>query len=381
MAVSGRAPQVPGRVSQSVFDGSRLRAVLLVDLQEGAQQRFLDAYERMCAQVASVPGHISDQLCQSIENPSQWLITSEWESAPPFLAWVNSEEHLETVRPLRACVRTMRPLRFGILRETRGGGHAAAAPGGQTPRPPVRLGDGTVHHALTYTVRPGSESKVAEILSAFDPPDPDVDDATRLLRTSVFLHGDRVVQTVEVRGDLSAALGHAIGRPEVRAVEEALAPHLERERDLGDPQSARVFLTRAAMPAVHRAASGGPKSPRARRHALYYPAREGRGTDLARLIARRDESAANDPHDPVRAVTVFQRDDIVVRMVEVEAEPDSVPVRVLGLGEPGALTEAAGLLDLEALGLDRPPAGERDLLRLLAHAGMRLVTDRRAPHS
>ncbi|MFH0240979.1 SchA/CurD-like domain-containing protein [Streptomyces sp. HK10] len=380
MAVSDRAPQVPGRVSQSVFDGSRLRAVLLVDLQEGAQQRFLDAYERMCAQVASVPGHISDQLCQSIENPSQWLITSEWESAPPFLAWVNSEEHLETVRPLRACVRTMRPLRFGILRETRGG-HTAAAPGGERPRPPVRLGDGTVHHALTYTVRPGSESKVAEILSGFAPPGPGVDDATRLLRTSVFLYGNRVVQTVEVRGDLSAALGHAIGRPEVRAVEEALAPHLERERDLGDPQSARVFLTRAAMPAVHRTASGGPGSPRARRHALCYPAREGRGTDLARLIARQEETAADDPHDPVRAVTVFQRDDIVVRMVEADAEPDSAPARVLGLGEPGALTEAAGLLDLGALGLDHPPADERDLLRLLAHAGMRLLADRRAPHS
>ncbi len=58
--------------------------MLLLDLHDGAQKQFLEAYEHMRNQVASIPpGHISDQLCQSIENPpSQWLITSEWESAP-----------------------------------------------------------------------------------------------------------------------------------------------------------------------------------------------------------------------------------------------------------------------------------------------------------
>lgn len=107
-----------GRISQSAFDGSRLRVILLLDLFEGAQEQFLDAYEHMRNQVASVPGHLSDQLCQSIENPSQWLITSEWESAPPFLAWVNSEEHVQTVRPMHNCVRDTRSMRYSILRET-----------------------------------------------------------------------------------------------------------------------------------------------------------------------------------------------------------------------------------------------------------------------
>ncbi len=60
--------QVSRRVSQSVFDGSPLRVVLLVDVYDGAQQQFLEAYEQLCSQVASVPGHVSDQLCQSIEN-------------------------------------------------------------------------------------------------------------------------------------------------------------------------------------------------------------------------------------------------------------------------------------------------------------------------
>jgi heme-degrading monooxygenase HmoA len=380
MTVPDHTTQASGRVSQSAFDGSRLRVILLLDIHDGAQQEFLDAYEHMRNQVASVPGHISDQLCQSIENPSQWLITSEWESAPPFLAWVNSEEHLETVRPLHGCVRDTRSLRFSVLRETFGGS-AADAPARSGLQASPRPGDGVVRHALTFTVKPGSESKVAEILSDYAPPEPRVDDTTRLCRTSLFMHGNRVVRAVEVRGDLLAALRHVARQPEVRAVEEAINPYLEQDRDLDDPQSARAFFTRAALPAVHHVTSCVPPSPRTRRHALYYPAREGRGMDLARLLSRQDELAADDPRSPVRASTVFQRDDIVVRLVEVEGEPDSAPARVLGLGEPGSAAEVARLLDGEALGIDGPPTGERGAMRLLSHAGMRLVTDRTAPGS
>lgn len=58
------------KVSQSALDGSRLRVVLQLEVEEGAEQRFLDAYDQMCRRVSAVPGHISDQLCQSIENLS-----------------------------------------------------------------------------------------------------------------------------------------------------------------------------------------------------------------------------------------------------------------------------------------------------------------------
>ena len=159
------------RVSQSAFDGSRLRVILLLDLYDGAQNQFLEAYEHLRRQVASVPGHVSDQLCQSIENPSQWLITSEWESAPPFLAWVNSEEHVQMVQPLHSCVRDTRSLRFSVLRET--GNISAAAEQGKERRlqSAPRLGDNVVRHALTFTVKPGSEDVVAKILSGYTSPE------------------------------------------------------------------------------------------------------------------------------------------------------------------------------------------------------------------
>ncbi|MEU8523516.1 SchA/CurD-like domain-containing protein [Streptomyces sp. NBC_01216] len=372
---------ITSRISQSAFDGSRLRVILLLDLYEGAQQQFLDAYELMRNQVASIPGHISDQLCQSIENPSQWLITSEWESAPPFLAWVNSEEHVETVRPMHSCVRDTRSMRYSIVRETNPAQQAGRSRGPAAATPAARTGDGVARHALTFTVKPGSESKVAEILAGYESPKAQVDDTTRLRRTSLFMHGNRVVRAMEVEGDLMAALRHVSRQPEVRAVEEAINPYLEQDRDLTDPDSARVFFTRAALPAVHHVVSGRPAPAELRRHALYYPAKEGRGMDLARLLAHQDEAAAEDPDGPVHASTVFQRDDTVVRLVDMTTELDRDPVAALGLKGSGRAAELEALLDGAAIGVEGSLETDRNINRLLSHADMMPITDRRSADS
>ncbi|WP_037679596.1 SchA/CurD-like domain-containing protein [Streptomyces griseus] len=372
--VSPPTHQASQRVSQSVFDGSRLRVVLLVDVYDGAQQQFLEAYEQLCKQVASVPGHVSDQLCQSIENPSQWLITSEWESAPPFLAWVNSEEHVRMVEPLHSCVRDTRSLRFHVVRET--GGPAADAHGAAKRRLQAspRIGDGVIRHALTFTVKPGSEEAVAKILADYASPEPRVDDTTRLCRTSLFMHGNRVVRAIEVRGDLLAALRHVSRQPEVRAVEEAINPYLEQDRDLNDPESARVFFTRAALPAVHHV-TADQQDPAAERHALYYPALPGRGMRLAELLAQQDEAAADDPRSPVLRSTIFQRDDVVVRLIDVRGGLDAAdPLLALGLPEPGRAGEPAELLDTDVSALQ-----DGDFARFLELTRMELVTDRRSP--
>ncbi|GGX65437.1 SchA/CurD-like domain-containing protein [Streptomyces fructofermentans] len=369
---------ISGRISQSAFDGSRLRVILLLDLYEGAQQQFLDAYELMRNQVASVPGHISDQLCQSIENPSQWLITSEWESAPPFLAWVNSEEHVETVRPMHSCVRDTRSMRYSILRETSPSQPLTPESAATGLQVAARVGDGVARHALTFTVKPGSESKVAEILAGYTSPQAQVDDNTRLRRTSLFMHGNRVVRAVEVEGDLLAALRHVARQPEVRAVEEAINPHLEQDRDLSDPDSARVFFTRAALPAVHHVVADRPEPADLRRHALYYPAKTGHGMELARLLAHQDEAAAGDPDGPVYRSTVFQRDDIVVRLIDIDRELDSDSLASLGLKGDRKAAELQRLLDGAAIGVEGALDTERNVNRLLSHADMMPVTDRSA---
>ncbi|MGW4274671.1 SchA/CurD-like domain-containing protein [Streptomyces seoulensis] len=361
--------QAAKRVSQSVFDGSRLRVILLVDVCDGAQQQFLEAYEQMGKQVSAVPGHVSDQLCQSIENPSQWLITSEWESAPPFLAWVNSEEHVRMVQPMHSCIRDTRSLRFHIVRET-GGGHRQESADRRLQTSP-RIGDGVIRHALTFTVKPGSEAKVAALLANYEAPDARVDDTTRLLRTSLFMHGNRVVRAIEVRGDLLAALRHVARQPGIRAVEEAINPYLEQDRDLNDQESARVFFTRAALPAVHHVTTGQ-EDERVERHALFYPARPGQGMKLAELLAREDERAADDPASPVRRSTVFERDDVVVRLIDMRGALEDDPAAALGVRDSARVAELTTLLDEGAAKKDG------DVSRLLRLARMDLVTDRRS---
>ncbi|MFJ3633716.1 SchA/CurD-like domain-containing protein [Streptomyces sp. NPDC090112] len=355
------------RVSQSAFDGSMLRVVLLMDLHEGTQQQFFEAYEKLRNDIASVPGHISDQLCQSFENPSQWLITSEWESAPQYLAWVNSEHHAEQVRPLGACARSMRPLKFTVLRETGRGYDQASRPSTARLQATPRLGAGIVRHALTFTVKPGSEEKVAAILSSYASPAARVDDHTRLCRTSLFMHGNRVVRTVEVQGDLMAALRHVSEQPEVRAVEEAINPYLEKDRDLGDPESARMFFMRAALPAVHHIAASETETGEVERHAVFYPAKAGCGQALAELLARQDEEAAQRPDGPVRSSSIFQRDDIVVRLIDVRGPLDAEPDAVFGIAGPHRTQVLDQLV---------PTPGEH--LRPERHT-MSLITDRRAP--
>ncbi|MGX1887530.1 SchA/CurD-like domain-containing protein [Streptomyces sp. NPDC055287] len=368
------------RVSQSAFDGSRLRVVLLLDLHDDAQQQFLEAYDHLRNHVAAVPGHVSDQLCQSFENPSQWLITSEWESAPPFLAWVNSEEHVETVKPLSACVRDMRSLRYSVLRETgRACDERPELSSGRLQATP-RLGDGIVRHALTFTVRPGSEQAVAEILAGYTSPAAQVDEHTRLRRTSLFMHGNRVVRAIEVQGDLLAALRHVARQPEIRAVEEAINPYLEQDRDLDDPESARMFFTRAALPAVHHIAPDGQGLAGAARQALYYQAKEGCGMALARLLARQDEAAAEDPDNPVASSTVFQRDNIVVRLIDVRGRLDAHPSLAFGVDGDDEVATLARLLDHGTdggtSGSDGDPVLGMDVPRLLAASEMQLITDR-----
>ncbi|WP_439654209.1 antibiotic biosynthesis monooxygenase family protein [Streptacidiphilus anmyonensis] len=116
------------RTDASETIGQRLRVVLLLDVHEGRDQDFLAAYDRIRHQVANVPGHVSDQLCQSLGEPSQWLITSEWESAEPFLQWVGSADHRAVVRPLRDCVSYERSLRFAVTRQTPETGQTRPSP-------------------------------------------------------------------------------------------------------------------------------------------------------------------------------------------------------------------------------------------------------------
>lgn len=374
---------------------SRLRVVLLLDVLDGHEEKFLTAYEQIRHQVAGVSGHISDQLCQSLGNASQWLITSEWESAEPFLQWVESAEHRAMVEPLHDCVRDTRSLRFLVTRETPEAGtvRPAASPSAAptTPRsktgeghidggtdplpaPPLARG-GIVRHALTFTVKPGSEQVVAGILAGYRSPTAQVDGTTRLRRTSLFMRGNRVVRAVEVEGDLGNALRHVAAQPEVRAVEEAVNPYLEESRDLGNPASARGFFARAALPAVEHVASAAAGIGGASRHGFIYLVRPGCGAAAARLLAAHDEAAVSAPGHLLAGSTMYLRDDILVRVIDVHGSYNQAPEQAAGFTPGRTAQELSALLELDA---DTDMQSRPGIERFLAACSMDPVTDRQA---
>ncbi|WNE99604.1 SchA/CurD-like domain-containing protein [Streptomyces luomodiensis] len=378
------ADQTPTTVESALTD-TRLRVVLLVQVNSGAEQRFLRAYDQLSQQVAAVPGHISDQLCQSIENPSQWLITSEWESAPPFLAWVDSPAHREMVKPFHGCVEDTRSLRFSILRETLTAGSAPVDVTTRGVEAALRVGDGLVRQALTFTVQPGSEDAVAKLLADYASPQARVDETTELVRTSVFMGGNRVVRAVEIKGDLTAALRFVARQPEIRAVEEAINPYLEEDRNLDDPASAREFFARASLPVVHHMTAAGPRPTEdVHRHALLYPVKAGCGPAVASLLARQDELAVNrevaaeQSARTLLSSTIFQRDDIVVRLVDLNVPLDRNPAMAAGVSGRRAAAVLGRLLDLGAEGAAIDLSVDDGLRRFLADCDMTPVTDRRA---
>lgn len=372
----------------------RLRVVLLLDVLDGHEDRFRAAYEQIRLQVAGVAGHIRDQLCQSLGDASQWLITSEWESAEPFLRWMDSDEHLALVKPMEACVREARGLRFLVAQETPdAAAHRAVVPArsvgatrakkGKRRRAgaihpvlvPLPARRGVVRHALTFTIRPGGEAAVEGMLAGYRSPAARVDGVTRLWRTSLFTHENRVVLVVEVEGDLGSALRHVVAQPEVRAVEEAIGPYLEEPRDLGNSSSARAFFARAAMPAVQCVGAADTEAGGAARYAFRYPVRPGSGAAAAQLMAEQDRAAVADPGRMLAGSTMFVRDDVLVRMVDLRGSHQDAPEQAAGFAPGRTAQELSRHLDVD-VGTDLQTRS--GIERFLARCSMTPVTDRQA---
>ena len=96
----------------------RLRVLFFLRLRPGAARRFLDAYERVRLRVARVPGHLHDQVCQSLHDPEEWLITSEWESERAFLDWERTPEHRQDAAPMLEHTVERRSQRFLVRAAT-----------------------------------------------------------------------------------------------------------------------------------------------------------------------------------------------------------------------------------------------------------------------
>ncbi|TFV32391.1 hypothetical protein E4K10_19625 [Streptomyces sp. T1317-0309] len=189
-----------------------------------------------------------------------------------FLDWVNSEEHVQMVRATaQLCPGHPFSLRFHIVRET--GRQIAVrlrhapAPGGTPDR---RRQDPPCAHLHRQA---GSEREARSPRSSRATPPPRLGstNTTRLCRTSLFIARQPGRRRHRGGGRPAHSAAPCRQQPEVRAVEEAINPYLEEERDLNDAEAARGLLHPCGGPG-RTPCDGRSALHRAERYALHYPA-------------------------------------------------------------------------------------------------------------
>jgi hypothetical protein len=228
-------------------------------------------------------------------------------------------------------------------------------------------------HALLFRVKPGTEAAVAEILAAYQRPPTEIDADTRLLGTTVLMHSNVVVRTMQIEGSLPRVAAHLARRPEIQAAERALNPYLEIPRDMRGPEGAREFFQRSAMTLLtHRGAPVLP--PGVTRHALLYPLRPGTGAAADAVFTGGGDPPPQAGDTRLLSTTVFRHEDTVVRMFEIVGDLDEA---IEHLVRAAALQQVGGrLAPYLAEGVDI--SGEDGLRRFFREQLMTVVTDRRA---
>jgi hypothetical protein len=232
-------------------------------------------------------------------------------------------------------------------------------------------------HSLLFRVKPGSEARVAEILAGYDRPQTVIDDHTRLLRTTVFMHGTVVVRTMDIEGSLQKVAAHLSRQPQIQATEQALNPSLAEPRDLGDPAAMGAFFRRAMMEClVDRRIPIQPADAETTvtRHALLYPLRPGTGGAADRVFRAGGDPPPQAGGARLHSTTVFRHEDTVVRLFEISGDLDEA---IEHLVRAAALQSAGqGLAEFLDAGVDLT---SQDGLRTFFHEQlMSVVTDRRA---
>lgn len=110
-------------------DGARARLRVFLFLRAEDEQRLVAAYDEIRFRVAAADGHVSDQLLQSLDDPQQWVITSEWETAEHYKRWASSHTVDDLAVPIVATSTDRRHMRYAVRRHTAAQDETAVAEG------------------------------------------------------------------------------------------------------------------------------------------------------------------------------------------------------------------------------------------------------------
>jgi heme oxygenase (mycobilin-producing) len=83
------------------------RMMVFATIKPGEEAAFEAAFKEVTSKVKGTPGHISDELLRDVtegqdpDEPTRYILLSEWESTEAFLAWEDAPIHMQTTTPMR----------------------------------------------------------------------------------------------------------------------------------------------------------------------------------------------------------------------------------------------------------------------------------------
>jgi heme-degrading monooxygenase HmoA len=77
------------------------RVMVFARVDTDDRPAFEEAFAAVSRTVRGTPGHITDELLRSEDDPGAYILLSEWESREAFLAWEDAPVHREATTPMR----------------------------------------------------------------------------------------------------------------------------------------------------------------------------------------------------------------------------------------------------------------------------------------
>ncbi len=121
----------------------RVRVLVWYRCPHGELESFTDAFRRIGAQLAGLPGWLGSELLRARREEGSLVVMSEWESVEAFARWESSAGHRPTTAPLRGYLDDARPYTFELYRVMDSVAAASDGPGSMAdhrdiPAPVIR---------------------------------------------------------------------------------------------------------------------------------------------------------------------------------------------------------------------------------------------------
>lgn len=94
-----------------------VRMLLFSTIDHDREAEFEAAFAVVRQRVATVSGHLQDELLRKDDEPGSYVLVSDWRTREQLLSWLRSEQHEEMTADMRPYFMAPSDMRFYSVRE------------------------------------------------------------------------------------------------------------------------------------------------------------------------------------------------------------------------------------------------------------------------